>query len=148
MGSLILPDSGAVYLDANCVIYSVERIEPYDRLLQTVWQAAQSASIEIISSELTLLETLVKPIYSGDSQLERIFRELLLYSREVRLLPISQQILEYAARLRAKISIKTPDAIHAASAITSGCALMLTNDIAFRKIDHLNVTVLLDLITG
>ncbi|MCC6444564.1 MAG: PIN domain-containing protein [Armatimonadetes bacterium] len=135
-------------MDANCVIYSVERIEPYDRLLQTVWQAAQSASIEIISSELTLLETLVKPIRSGDSQLERIFRELLLHSKEVRLLPISREILEYAARLRAQTSIKTPDAIHAASALTSGCSLMLTNDPAFSKIANLNVTVLSELTTG
>jgi len=29
MGRLILPENGPVYLDANCFIYSVERIEPY-----------------------------------------------------------------------------------------------------------------------
>ena len=33
MGRLILPDQGAIYLDANCYIYSVEEIEPYRTLL-------------------------------------------------------------------------------------------------------------------
>ncbi len=29
MGSLILPPSGSVYVDANSVIYAVEKIEPH-----------------------------------------------------------------------------------------------------------------------
>ena len=33
MGSLVLPASGIVYLDANCFIYSVERIDPYQAIL-------------------------------------------------------------------------------------------------------------------
>ena len=35
MGALILPASGSVYIDANAVIYSVERIEPYRRTVPT-----------------------------------------------------------------------------------------------------------------
>lgn len=31
MGALDLPASGVIYLDANCFIYSVERIEPYSK---------------------------------------------------------------------------------------------------------------------
>ena len=33
MGSLILPAGGSVYVDANVIIYSVERVEPYSGLL-------------------------------------------------------------------------------------------------------------------
>lgn len=29
MGSLTIPSVGSVYIDANTVIYAVERIEPY-----------------------------------------------------------------------------------------------------------------------
>ena len=35
MGSLTLPPSGTVYVDANTVIYTVERIEPYNSLLSS-----------------------------------------------------------------------------------------------------------------
>ena len=34
MGSLTLPSSGPVYLDASGFIYSVERIQPYSDLLE------------------------------------------------------------------------------------------------------------------
>jgi hypothetical protein len=34
MGSLTLPSAGAVYLDTDAIIYSVEKIDPYATLLQ------------------------------------------------------------------------------------------------------------------
>ena len=39
MGPLMLPAGGPVYIDANAIIYSVERVEPYGRLLAPMWQA-------------------------------------------------------------------------------------------------------------
>lgn len=42
MGSISLPDSGSVYLDTNCFIYSIEHIDPFDALLKPVWLAAQA----------------------------------------------------------------------------------------------------------
>lgn len=52
MGSLTLPSSGSIYLDLS-------RIEPS-------WNRcgckAQAGQFEIVSSELVLLETLVKPL--------------------------------------------------------------------------------------
>jgi len=42
--------------------------------------------------------------------------------------------------------LKTPDAIHAATAIVSGCVQLLTNDPAFRRVPNLAVVVLSDMI--
>ena len=50
-----------MYLDTNCFIYSVERIEPFRTLLEPVWNEARKARFEIISSEIIVAETLVKP---------------------------------------------------------------------------------------
>ncbi len=146
MGSLTLPSAGPVYLDANVFIYSVERIEPYRSLLEPMWAAAQAKQFEIISSELVLLETLVKPFREGDTFLENLFREL-FQAREMRLIPMTAALWEHAARLRSAIpSLKTPDAIHAASALSAGSALFLTNDPVFRRVSGLSVTLLSDLI--
>ena len=41
MGTLTLPASGLVYLDANSVIYTVESHPVYGPLLQPLWQAAR-----------------------------------------------------------------------------------------------------------
>ncbi len=139
---LSLPASGSVYLDANCIIYSVEKIEPYAALLQPIWRAAGRGNFSLIGSELLIPETLVKPMQRGDSVLEATFRSLLFHSREFRLLPITTGILEDAARLRATIGLKTPDAIHVATAIEAGCGLFVTNDLGLRRVIGLPMILL------
>ena len=62
MGSLILPTGGSVYIDANAIIYSVERIEPYRELLAPMWQKARAGQFALASSELVVLEKLIKPL--------------------------------------------------------------------------------------
>ena len=144
MGGLTLPDSGTVYMDTNSIIYSIERIEPYRSLLLPVWEAGQAGNFAIVTSDLTLHEVLVKPLKDGNALLEAGFRNLLLHSAEVQLLPISHAVLERAASLRATLNTKTPDAIHAATALLAGCRLFLTNAGGFRRVPGLSVTMLKD----
>ncbi|MBK9527482.1 MAG: PIN domain-containing protein [Acidobacteria bacterium] len=59
---------------------------------------------------------------------------------------MSTDILRAAAELRAKHNLKTPDAIHAATAITSGCQHLIANDNGFRRITTIDVIILDDLI--
>ena len=75
-----------------------------------------------MSSELVVLETLVKPLREGDTILEQLFRAL-FHTREVRLLPATLSLWEHAARLRATTGLKTPDALHAATALDAGSTL-------------------------
>ncbi len=138
----MLPTSGLVYLDTDVVIYSVEKIEPYWSLLQPMWLAAQDGNFLLVGSELLLLETLVKPVQAGDTKLEQVFRQLLQSSAEVQLYPISLPILEQAIHLRATFNLKSPDAIHAATAASLGCNLFLTNDKVFNRVPNLSVTML------
>ena len=142
MGALRLPGSGSVCIDANVVIYSVEKIEPYFTLLVPLWQSAQAGQIAVLGSELLLLETLVKPLRVADTAVESAFRSLLQASNELRLLPITASILEEAARLRAGLNLTAPDAIHAATALSAGCDLFLTNDATFRRVPGLTVAIL------
>jgi predicted nucleic acid-binding protein len=88
------------------------------------------------------LETLVKPVQSSDKLLEAAFRELLTDSQEVQLVPITLPVLEQAIHLRATTRLKTPDAIHAATALQHGCELLVTNDPVFRRVIGLSVVVL------
>ncbi|MGH2493350.1 MAG: type II toxin-antitoxin system VapC family toxin [Ktedonobacteraceae bacterium] len=146
MGSLKLPTSGHIYLDTNCFIYSVERIDPYRAVLDILWQAVSGGQLLVVTSELTLLEVLVKPLKMDDVTTATIFRIVLRHSPDVRMSPISQAVLEESARLRATLGLKTPDAIHAATAVLDDCALFLTNDPAFRRVPDLNVVVLSEVV--
>jgi len=145
MGALSLPASGLVYLDANSIIYTVETHPVYGPLLQPLWQAAQTRSIEVVTSELALMETLVGPLKSGNTLLEHAYEQALL-GTDIRLLPITHPILRGAARLRATTKLKTPDALHAATAQQAGCVLFVTNDGGFRNVPGLPLVILDDLL--
>ncbi|HKC66403.1 MAG TPA: PIN domain-containing protein [Pyrinomonadaceae bacterium] len=141
MGTLTLPASGIIYLDTAPIIYSVEKHSDYWPLLRPMWESSSSKQIEIISSDLALLETLVGPLKKGDNALVQDYEQLLT-ATEVRLMPITASILREAARLRATLNFKTPDAIHAASALAAGCVQFITNDTDFRRVQLLPVTIL------
>ena len=145
MGSLILPSNGPVYLDSSGFIYSVERIEPYHTLLEPLWRHAQAGQFVIVSSDLVVLETLVKPLQLADTAVEGLYREL-FDANEVTLIPTTRQLWEMAARLRATTGLKTPDALHAAAALHLQCTLFITNDDDFRRVPDLSVAVLSDLL--
>ena len=69
MGELNFPASARVYLDTAPIIYSVERHADYWQLLLKLWVSAQAREIEVVTSELTLLETLVQPIRENNQTL-------------------------------------------------------------------------------
>ena len=145
MGQLTLPSSGLVYIDASGLIYSVERVEPYRTLLEPMWERAQNGNLTIVSSPVLVTEALTKPLRDGNTEIELQYRELFA-SNVVRLLDASYQVFEDAARLRADTRLKTPDALHAATALRAGCTLFITNDTDFRRVQGLPVVVLDDLL--
>lgn len=147
MGTLNIPISSLVYVDTSTVIYSVEKFPEYLPLLAPIWLRLQAGEIEIISSELILMETLVLPLRNSDSMLINAYEQL-LSSSEIRLIPISQSILRQAANLRATTSLKTPDAIHAATALSISCNQFLTNDKGFRSITDLPVVILSEVLAS
>jgi predicted nucleic acid-binding protein len=118
----------------------------YWPVTQEVWQELQPHGIKVSSSSLAHREVLVKPEKDSDQALAAAHERFLLRDG-FGLVPICQAILRQAARLRAETGLRTPDAIHAAAALAEGCDLLVTNDVHFRKIPHLNVAVLSDLVT-
>lgn len=144
MGTLTLPNSGPIYLDACGFIYSVERIEPYRSLMEPMWQQATSGQLTIVTSELSVTKTIVKPLRDGDEILHWLFQEL-FYSPEVRLVPTTQTLWEDAVEIRADLNLRIPDALHAATGIQERCTLFVTNDRAFRRVAGLPVVVLNEL---
>lgn len=142
---MTLPTGGLIYLDANALIYSVERVEPYRTLLDPMWQTAEAGTVTVASSGLTVVETLVKPVRDGSEEIEAQYREIFEASI-FRVLDMPLGVFEQAARIRAVTELKTADALHAASALHAGCDLFVTNDSAFRRVSGLPVVVLDDLL--
>ena len=58
------------------------------------------------------------------------------------LIPVTLPIAESAADLRARYNLRTPDALHVASALSSGCDAFLTNDAGLKRVQELPILVL------
>ena len=141
MGRVTVPASGLIYIDSCVLIYGIERVEPYFSCASALWPV-EGARPQIITSALTLLEVLVKPFREKNDSLGQAYRESIMSPEGVQCIPITLPLLESAARIRAEFGLRTPDAIHTATAISSGCVLFVTNDVVFRRISGLNVAVI------
>lgn len=72
----------------------------------------------------------------------REYRDILLRSASLKTVPLTVEIAEEAARLRAAHNMRTPDAIHLATARTAGASWFLTNDAGFPILPGTSVLVL------
>lgn len=145
MGTLNFPAGATVYVDTNIVIYSVESVEPYSALVRPLWEAARSGHIRLLGSELHIIETLAAPLKRGNRALVDVYEQV-LNAADFELMPMTRDIMRRGAGLRADFNLKTPDAIHAATAIEARCSTYLTNDSGFRRITRLSVLILQDLL--
>ncbi len=135
-----------IYLDTAPFIYFVERNKDYLKTVRPVFEGIDAGKIEAITSTITLLEVLVHPFRKNNAILVKKYREILLYSEGVTTFEILNEISEIASELRAKYSIKTPDALQIGTAIFHGADIFLTNDAMLKKIKGIDVIVLDDLI--
>ena len=128
MGLLTEIGSGPVALDSAIFIYFIERDPRYLATVRPIFAAIDEGRLEGLTSSLSLLETLVVPLRSGNEVVARQYERLLTRSRGLKVVPIDLALLRAAARLRATHRLKTPDALQAASALTGGCTCFVTND--------------------
>lgn len=142
MGPLSLPTGSLVCVDSCIIIYEVERAEPYASSLALFWGDVVQGRISAIASELVVMETLVGPMRTHNERMIRVYEEV-LHSPQLRLVGIDAAVLREAARLRAEIpALRTPDAIHAATAILERADLFLTNDLGYRRVPGLATTMI------
>jgi predicted nucleic acid-binding protein len=120
-----------VYFDTNVFIYAFEAAARYRTQLASIADLLDDQESVVVTSEFTLSEILTKPF--RDNMLEAVanYRHMLEDST-IRLAPVTRSVLIRSAMLRGQLGIKTPDAVHVATAVDSGCSAFLTNDAAIR----------------
>jgi len=105
MGQLVIPNGSKVYVDTAVLIYTLEENTDYFDLLKPLWIKFQAQEIELINSELILMEVLVLPLRNNNESLISDYEQLLLNST-MQLIPINQSLLRQAANLRGIIALK------------------------------------------
>ncbi len=134
-----------VGLDTSPIIYFIERHPLYVDMMRSFFQAVQRDECAVVTSTMTLLETLVMPFKQGNIDLAHQYRNILFKTRGHTTFWLSPAIAEEAARLRASYNIRTPDSIQLATAIFGGASFFLTNDTRLPSLPNLKTLVLDDL---
>ncbi len=132
-----------VYLDANVFIYALNGFPAFAITLTDLFDGIESGTVSACTSELTLAELLVIPFRHGDTEEEKRCRMILRPRACLSLLPVTMDVLELTAKLRAAMpTVRTPDAVHAATAQLAGCDVFLTNDRRLKAVTGLPILLL------
>ena len=133
-----------ICIDTAPFIYFIEKDPKYLDILRPIFAEIDAGKIDALTSTITLLEVLVLPFKTKNESLAEKYREILLYAEGLTTFEIFHEVSELSSKLRAKYSIRTPDAIQIAVGIIYGADTFLTNDSDLKKVNDINVLILED----
>lgn len=125
--------ASSVGIDTTVLIYHLEDIVPYSALTQELFATIAKNNKSCIISTLCLTELLTGPLRDNNPSSAELAERFVMDIPNLNLVPVDKEVARYAAFLRAKHSLKTPDALMLATAHLSGCSLFVANDRALRK---------------
>jgi predicted nucleic acid-binding protein len=135
-----------VGLDSAPLMYYLESHPDYIEMMRPFFAMVDKRECRVVTSVLTLLEVLVMPIRKNDDVLARKYYHICFDIENIKTISLSPTIAERAARIRAFYpSIKSPDAIQVATAISGGASFFLTNDAQLAHLPDIKVIVLKNL---
>lgn len=137
-----IPNKHIIGIDTMVFIYHLEDHPKFSSITEKLFEAVEKGKYTAVTSYITLIEILVKPKRDGNLKAVSDYRDLLLTFPNLRFLSADLIISDLASTLRAKHSIKTPDAIQIATAITEGATIFITNDEQLKKVNDIEIILL------
>jgi predicted nucleic acid-binding protein len=104
-------------VDTMLFVYHFENNDQFGEPAGALLAAAERGQCRLVTSVLSLLEVLVVPKRHGMEELCRRYREMFSSFPNLSVRPVDDQVAEIAADLRAAYAIRTPDALHLATAL-------------------------------
>ena len=118
-----------VYFDTNIFIYLLEGSEHFQDALRDLEALIAHETIKVTSCDLVYTELL--PFHAGQPNKAAI-EHIVEFLNAFEISRISRQTAIQAGILRGETGMKTPDALHVASAIQNDAEIFLTNDAGIR----------------
>ncbi len=94
-------------------------------------------TVFFVTSTITLLEVLVKPLKENKPAIAEQYKTILTSSKNIEIIDIDVMIASRAAGLRAKYNLKTPDSLQLAVATEYNAHLFLTNDVRLSNVKEI-----------
>ena len=137
----MIPKGSLVLLDTVALIYFLESNERYSKKAEEIFSHIEAGELQGVMANLVFAELLVPLYRSGDSQGATGLANRLINFRNLEVVKLTTEISMEAARLRAEYGLRTPDAIHAATAIITRASGILTNDMRLKALSREGLSI-------
>jgi predicted nucleic acid-binding protein len=132
-------------LDTAIFIYHFEENPAYLPLTRELLSSIEAGERKGVTSTITLMEIIVKPLALGQIDVARKYEALLANFPNLEIIDLDRDVIRLAARLRAEYRIRPPDALQAAACLQHGAQAFITNDDRLKRLqDKIAVLVLED----
>ena len=137
-----MPQELLIYLDANIFIHALEPATDEERprsnlLLKMMAIEKGTKPNFFMTSELTFGELWVGAYKTQNKFLIKEYDRISISGGVIDVRPVALSIIRNAAKLRAQnVGLRTPDAIHLATALDNGCTHFLTSDLRIKGAVH------------
>ncbi len=122
-------DGGPLYgVDAMVFVYHFEANAEFGPAAGRLLRAAEEGRCRLVCSVLALLEVLVVPKRRGETALCQRYREMFESFPNLSVVTLDARVAEIASDLRASHTVRTPDAIHLATALYAGAKAFVSED--------------------
>ena len=135
-----------VFLDTAPLIYFIEGHSEYQDKLAKLFALNDENYFKFITSSITLLEVLVKPLKDGETKIVDQYKTILTNAEGIDIFDITTSIAIKAAELRALYNIRTPDALQIATAVVYESDYFLTNDLRLKNITEIKLLTIAELV--
>ena len=127
-----------IYADAGIIMRLIEGAAKVREPIKLRLEEIRSQRPLILTSRLSRLECRCKPLQNKRERLLQLY-DTFFVGPEVKIVEIGKMVVEKATEVRASFGFKTPDAIHAATAILAGVSEFWTADKDFLRCPELKV---------
>ena len=131
-------------VDTCVLIYHLEDHPRFGRSAGDVLKWLQDGRAEGVLSTLALMEVQVGAYRSEDEELGDYYYAMLQALPHARWEPLTYEIADRAAAIRASSKISVPDAIHLATAVSAGATAFITNDRSLPPLPELDIVQLIN----
>ena len=131
-----LPNGALLLVDSAPIIYTLEAHPKFASRYKSMFARHAAGELLLAVTTITIAEVLTGPLGAGEEALAKRYRAVM---ESWRVVDLSADIAETAARLRGKLKLKLPDAIQVASALDINAEALVTHDWDFSKVKGLRV---------
>lgn len=109
------------------MIYYLNRAEPYFAIVQEIVASLRQGVREAVISVVTEVELLVRPFREHDAREIRMI-ETILDAPPIRVVELDRTMARLAARIRGNLRLDLADAVIVATALQTGCDVIVGSD--------------------